>query len=612
MDPFEAGQIQRGGRIPSASSGQEGGENGAAARWNAVMTGYAANSGDSAHAEENEDEVLENWAAETEVGPLEDREEAVRRVNARGEATRLDLESLSLTSLPRLPTSIVVLDVPFNRLTTLPDSLPASLQRLDVRGNQLTSLPALPTELRGLDASSNRLRSLPEVLPAALEFLDLSHNQLLDLPNVLPAALQYLYANHNQLTDLPEVLPATLQFLDVSENQLTGLPEALPGRLAFLDASQNQLTSLPEDLLTQLGVGGRIVLTENPLPEQVLTNLETVLSAESYVGPTVHLSRDDESELSGELSGTDDGQGDALIERVADWLRGDPQEGDREVLAAWQSVAEEPGAREYALFLGKLFDSVNSGNEEFRQSVANDLRQAAKNPQLCTRYFQLALDANQSCEDRRTLTWNGMQTARLIADVENGAYNNKARLPDLIDLGRVMFRLDALERIAREKVHSLGAGNSVEDIDVIEVFLAYQNKLRERLGLQHVAPDMRFFEVSGVTDADVDSAETSVRNREAAEFADYLAADWQPWDDVVRRIAPEDHARTQDQLIASMGTEFDSRLQQQLTDKGLIGVEADLVEDAKRELGAAVRKEIALEIKGALRDKVLNEHGLTL
>ncbi|MGY3034124.1 Leucine-rich repeat (LRR) protein [Bradyrhizobium sp. USDA 4354] len=612
MDPFEAGQIQRGGGIPSASSGQERGQNEAAAQWNAVVTGQGANSGDSAHTEDDEGEVLENWAAEPEVGPLEDREEAVRRVTAIGEAITLDLESLSLTSLPRLPSAIVVLDVPFNRLTTLPDSLPASLQRLDIRGNQLTSLPALPTELRGLDASSNRLRSLPEVLPAALEFLDLSHNQLLDLPEVLPASLQFLYASHNQLTNLPEVLPATLQFLDVSENQLTRLPEALPASLEFLDASQNQLTSLPEDLLTQLGADGRIVLTENPLSEQVLTNLDTVLSADDYVGPTVHLSRDDESELSGELSGTDDGQADTLIERVADWLRSNPQEGDREVLAAWQSAAEEPGAREYALFLGELFDSVNSGTEEFRQSVANDLRQAAKTPQLCTRYFQLALDANQSCEDRRTLTWNGMQTARLIADVENGAYNSKARLPDLIDLGRVMFRLDALERIAREKVHALGAGNNVEDVDAIEVFLAYQNKLRERLGLQHVAPDMRFFEVSGVTDADVDSAETSVRNREAAEFADYLAVDWQPWDDVVRHIAPEDHATAHDQLIAAMGTEFDSRLQQQLTDKGLIGIEADLVEDAKRELGAAVRKEIAREIKGALRDKVLNEHGLTL
>ncbi|MGY4473522.1 hypothetical protein [Bradyrhizobium sp. USDA 3364] len=52
--------------------------------------------------------------------------------------------------------------------------------------------------------------------------------------------------------------------------------------------------------------------------------------------------------------------------------------------------------------------------------------------------------------------------------------------------------------------------------------------------------------------------------------------------------------------------------QQQLTDKGLIGVGSDLVEDAKLQLGAAVRKEIAREIKGALRDKVLNDHGLKL
>ncbi|WFU23384.1 NEL-type E3 ubiquitin ligase domain-containing protein [Bradyrhizobium sp. CB1717] len=608
MDPFETGHIHRNGGIPSLSSGGQDGQHEDAAQWNAVVAGSAANPGDSAHIEGAGDEVLEIWAAEPEVGPLEDREEAVRRVNTLGETTTLDLGSLSLTSLPRLPNAVVALDVPFNRLTTLPDSLPASLQRLDVRGNQLTSLPALPTELRGLDASSNRLRSLPEVLPAALEFLGVSHNQLQDVPEVLPASLQFLYAGHNQLTNLPEVLPATLRFLDVSENQLTRLPHALPAPLEFLDASQNQLTSLPEDLLTQLGTDGRIILTENPLPEQVLANLDTILSAEGYAGPTVYHSRNDESEL----SETDDEQADALIEAVANWLRGNPQEGDREVLAAWQSVAEEPGAREYALFLGKLFDSVNSGNEEFRQSVANDLRQVAKNPELRKRYFQLVLDANQSCEDRRTLTWNGMQTARLIAEVENGAYNNKGRLPDLIDLGRVMFRLDALDRIAREKVHALGSGNNGEDIDAIEVSLAYQNKLRERLGLQHVAPNMRFFEVCGVTDADVDSAETSVRNREAAEFADYLAVDWQPWDDVMSRIAPEDHTRAHDQLLAAMGTEFDSRLQQQLTDKGLIGAEADLVEDAKLELGAAVRKEIAREIKGALRDKVLNEHGLTL
>ncbi|KRP97701.1 hypothetical protein AOQ73_21220 [Bradyrhizobium pachyrhizi] len=607
MDSFQERQIQRGGANPSASSGQEDREN-EAAQWDGVVSGYAEGPADSAQADGEIDQALENWAAEQQVGPLEDREEAVRRVNARDEAARLDLESLSLTSLPRLPTEIVVLEVPFNRLTSLPDSLPASLQRLDIRGNQLTSLPVLPVELRGLDASSNRLRSLPEVLPTALQFLDVSHNHLPNLPDTLPASLQFLHASHNRLTGLPEELPATLQFLDVCQNRLTGLPESLPVALRFLDVSENQLASLPEDLLTQLGAGARIELGENPLPEQVLTNLDTTLRAEGYTGPTVHLSRDDESDL----SGTDDGQADDLAETVAAWLRSDPKQGDREVLAAWQSFAEEPGSQEYALFLEKLFESVNSGNEQFQQSVADDLRLAATDPQLRAQYFQLALDANQSCEDRRTLTWNGMQTARLIADVDNGAYDDTARLPDLVDLGRIMFRLDALERIAREKTLSLHSAYNVEDIDAVEVYLAYQNKLRDRLGLQHVAPAMRYFDVSGVTDADVDSAETSVLTKEAAEFAGYLATDWQPWDGLVRRIAPEDYAMMQGQLIDAMGEEFDNRLELQLADKGLAGSASDLVEDAKRELGAEIRKEIAREIKGALRDKVLNDHGLKL
>ncbi|WP_172889748.1 NEL-type E3 ubiquitin ligase domain-containing protein [Bradyrhizobium sp. ORS 285] len=689
MNPFETGQVQPGAGIPPESSGQEGGQNGAAAQWNAVVTGHA-NCAPSADAGAN-NEALEDWAAEPEAGILEDRDEAVRRVNALGENVWLNLESLFLTSLPRLPSAIVQLDVPFNRLTTLPDSLPASLMRLDVRGNQLTTLPALPTELtfldlnhnelqelpellpaslqylrvsdnqlanlpealpttleflnasgnqltrlpqhlpatlsvldvrgnqlttlpvlptelRFLDASSNRLRSLPAVIPAELEFLDLHHNELQELPEVLPASLETLNVSHNQLTNLPEVLPTMLEFLYASENQLTRLPQQLPASLVRLDVGQNQLSSLPDDLLTQFSDNDSVILDDNPLPEQVLRDLQAALQAEGYGGPTVYYSYNDESEL----SGTDDEQEYDFIETVSNWLRGNQQEGDEEVLTAWKDVAEEPGAQEYALFLGRLFDSVNAENEEFRLSVANDLRQAAKDPELRTRYFELALDANESCEDRRTLTWNGMQTARLIADVKNGVYKSNDRFPDLVELGRVMFRLDALERIARDKVHSLGSVDSVQDIDAIEVFLAYQNRLRERLGLQHVAPNMRFFAVSGVTDADVDSAEATVRDREVAEFADYLALDWQPWDDVVSHIAPEDHAMAQNQLIAAMETEFDNRLQQQLADQGLTGAEADLVEDAKRELGPAIRKEIAREIKGALRDKVLNEHGLTL
>lgn len=87
--------------------------------------------------------------------------------------------------------------------------------------------------------------------------------------------------------------------------------------------------------------------------------------------------------------------------------------------------------------------------------MANDLREAATNPQLRAQHFDLAGVANESCEDRATLAWNGMQNARLIADVENGVYDNDQGSAAFVDLGRVMVRLKALEGIADEKVREL-------------------------------------------------------------------------------------------------------------------------------------------------------------
>ncbi|WP_224741407.1 NEL domain-containing protein [Bradyrhizobium sp. 2S1] len=173
-----------------------------------------------------------------------------------------------------------------------------------------------------------------------------------------------------------------------------------------------------------------------------------------------------------------------------------------------------------------------------------------------------------------------------------------------------MFRLDALGGIAREKVQSLRTGDTINDVDEIEVYLAYQAKLRERLGLQHIAPDMNYFYDSYLTEEDIDRAETSVRSKEATGFADYLATDWKPWDDVVLRIEPEHHATMEKQLAHALEEEFQGRLKQKLVEAGLIG--ADVVADAEREFGHQVSKDIAREIKGALRDTVFNKRGLSL
>ncbi|MCP3413550.1 hypothetical protein NLM16_05490 [Bradyrhizobium brasilense] len=600
------------------------------------------------------DQILGAWACEEGQTETEDRQEAIRRISAWVEAgdvyAGLELLSLGLTTLPgalppgvqslnvsqnelahlpdllpsalrtidasgnrltslpdtlptglqsiaigrnrlaslpeTLPEGLLTLAVGNNRLTSLPDMLPAGLQDLDVRSNRLTSLPnALPTRLQLLAVGGNRLTSLPDALPPELQELEADGNRLTRLPDTLPAELQLLFARDNHLNSLPETLPSELQRLHVSGNRLTRLPETVPAELQVLEARDNRLTSLPEALLTRLGSGCMIYVEDNPLSEQVRTNLAAALNTPRYAGPAVFFSM-------GGVTAAD--QERPLAEVVADWMEDEP-----EAIAVWQNFAEEAGAPEYALFLDRLLKTVNYGNPHFQQAVTDDLRQAAIRPQLRQQYFQLAFGASGTCQDRITLTWNGMQTARLNADVEDGAYDD--RLGELIQQARVLFRLDALEPIARQKVASL------RFVDEIEVYLAYQVKLRDRLDLQLIAPDMRFFDVSYVTERDLTEAEIQVRNEEAAGFADYLATRWQPWETVVSRIAPEAHAEMRNRLAEALDEEFRSRLDQRLADHGLTGHS-----DAELQFGALIREEIAREIKGALTRQVLGDHALEL
>ncbi|WP_249168050.1 NEL-type E3 ubiquitin ligase domain-containing protein [Bradyrhizobium elkanii] len=434
---------------------------------------------------------------------------------------------------------------------------------------------------------ANELSSLPAELPSRLRSLTVDSNQLTDLP-ALPATIEEFSASNNQLTSLPG-LPARLRRLDVSENQLTNLPETLPVGLEMLGASNNQLTGLPESLLTQLGSASSIDLRSNSIPAPVLADLASATRGADYAGPQVLLSMP--------LQPVEH-QPRLLHEVVADWLADEPG-----AMAAWQGFAEEPGAQDFALFLERLAGTVNYGHQAFRDQVAENLLQAAMRPRLREQYFELANGATASCEYRVTLTWNGMQTARLNADVKDGLYDSQ--LDQLLQHGRVMFRLEALDDIARETVRSLRRVDPEANIDEIEVYLAYQTQLRDRLELRHIAPDMRFLNLSDVTADDVARAETSVREQEAAGFADFLATRWEPWDTVVRRIAPDDHAAMRDRLADAMEDEFPTRLNERLAEPGL----TDDV-DARREVGAQILNEIAREIKGELMHKVLRAHGL--
>ncbi|ECC3198760.1 type III secretion system effector E3 ubiquitin transferase SspH2 [Salmonella enterica subsp. enterica serovar Isangi] len=471
----------------------------------------------------------------------------------------LTVSGNQLTSLPPLPAGLQMLSVSGNQLTSLPP-LPAGLQTLLVAGNQLTSLPPLPAGLRRLLVAGNQLTSLPP-LPAGLQVLSVSDNQLTSLP-LLPAGLELLTLDRNpQLARLPP-LPEGLQTLSVDANpQLTRLP-ALPSGLQRLYARNNQLTHLPESI-TGLSSEAIVNLYGNPLSERTLQALQNITSAPGYSGPRI---------LFDMAGASTPREARALYLAAADWLvparEGEPAPADR-----WHMFGQEDNAAAFSLFLDRLGETENCIKDAgFKAQISSWLVQLAKDEALRAKTFAMATEATASCQDRVTLALHQMKNVQLVHDAEKGEYDNN--LVVLVATGREMFRLEKLEQIAREKAGTLAL------VDEIEVWLAYQNKLKKSLGLTSVTAEMRFFGVSGVTVSDLQAAELQVKAAEKSEFREWILQ-WGPLHGVLERKAPERVNALREKQISDYEETYRMLSDTELRPFGLVGNT-----DAERTIGA--------------------------
>ncbi|EAV6589572.1 E3 ubiquitin--protein ligase, partial [Salmonella enterica] len=358
-------------------------------------------------------------------------------------------------------------------LTTLPDHLPPHITILFIPDNNLTSLPALPSGLRELSVSYNQLTRLPP-LPSGLWKLSVFNNQLASLP-ALPSGLQTLWAYRNQLPSLP-ALPPGLRDLSVSHNQLASLPE-LPSGLQELAVSHNRLTRLPESIIS-LPSYARVNLEGNPLSERTLQTLRDITSAPDYSGPRIRF----------DMAGPSvPREARALHLAVADWLTPE-REGEPDPADSWHASGQEDNAAAFSLFLDRLRETENFEKDAgFKAQISSWLALLAEDDVLRAKTFAMATEATSSCQDRVTLALHQMKNVQLVHNAEKGVYDNN--LPGLVSTGREMFRMEMLERIAREKARTLAL------VDEIEVYLAYQNKLKKPLGLSSVTAKMRFFGV---------------------------------------------------------------------------------------------------------------------
>ncbi|EJU8568698.1 E3 ubiquitin--protein ligase [Salmonella enterica] len=489
----------------------------------------------------------------------------------------LNVGGAGLTTLPdHLPPHITKLIIPRNNYLTRLSRLPPGLRELSVDGNLLASLPALPLGLQSLSVPGNQLPSLPD-LPSGLRKLWASGNRLTSL-SALPSGLRELIISSNRLTSLP-ALPSELRELSVSHNLLPSLP-ALPSGLQELSVSHNRLTRLPESIIS-LPSYARVNLDGNPLSERTLRTLRNLTSAPGYSGPRIRF----------DMAGPSvPREARALHLAVADWLmparEGEPDPADR-----WHASGQEDNAAAFSLFLDRLRETENFEKDAgFKAQISSWLALLAEDDVLRAKTFAMATEATSNCEDRVTLALHQMKNVQLVHNAEKGVYDNN--LPGLVSTGREMFRMEMLERIAREKVRTLAL------VDEIEVYLAYQNKLKESLELTSVTAEMRFFGASGVTASDLRSAERQVKAAENSEFSEWLLQ-WGPLHSVLERKEPERFNALREKQISDYEHTYQMLSDTELKPSGLVGNT-----DADRTIGVRAMESAKKEFLNGLRPLV--------
>ncbi|EEM4236289.1 E3 ubiquitin--protein ligase [Salmonella enterica] len=494
--------------------------------------------------------------------------------------TTLVIPDNNLTSLPELPEGLRELEVSGNlQLTSLP-SLPQGLQKLRAYNNWLASLPTLPPGLGDLAVSNNQLTSLPE-MPPALRELRVSGNNLTSLP-ALPSGLQKLWAYNNRLTSLP-ALPSGLQKLWAYNNRLTSLPEMSPG-LQELDVSHNQLTRLPQSL-TGLSSAARVYLDGNPLSVRTLQALRDIIG---HSGIRIHF----------DMAGPSvPREARALHLAVADWLTS-AREGEAAQADRWQAFGLEDNAAAFSLVLDRLRETENFKKDAgFKAQISSWLKQLAEDAALRAKTFAMATEATSTCEDRVTHALHQMNNVQLVHNAEKGEYDNN--LQGLVSTGREMFRLATLEQIAREKAGTLAL------VDDVEVYLAFQNKLKESLELTSVTSEMRFFDVSGVTVSDLQAAELQVKTAENSGFSKWILQ-WGPLHSVLERKVPERFNALREKQISDYEDTYRKLYDEVLKSSGLVDDT-----DAERTIGVSAMDSAKKEFLDGLRalvDEVLGSY----
>lgn len=409
----------------------------------------------------------------------------------------------------------------------------ASVASLNLDGMRVGSLPVLPADIRfdhvrqlslrnmrldddvayflkcfkgvqHLKLDRNRLTRLPEVISRMLDLerLSMPRNRLalteytrLKLADL--NTLRLLDLSYNPLDKLVDVSRMRdLHTLLLQDTKIVDLPAGL-ARLAHLeqvDLRNNLITILPEWLFTvPRSFSQSIDLGGNPLSSTAVTALTRY---RDEVGIGMGYVEDDRPRMT-------------ELKARALWLPDAVAAREAHKSTVWANLRDDPESTPLFHLLAELSGTADSHHvrEDMTQRVWDVLQSTHDSVDLREQVFQLAAHP-ANCADDAAQIFSQMEVLKEVEKATQQAARVQGNSGALLNLGRGLFRLSELEKIA--------ATYAIENasVDPLEVSLAFRVGLARILQLPGQPKHIQYGEFANVTRDSLEVAQSQVRTAE--------------------------------------------------------------------------------------------------
>ncbi|MDV9032082.1 DUF6543 domain-containing protein [Pseudomonas sp. RAC1] len=452
-----------------------------------------------------------------------------RKVTDQAEDFVLLIDGESVGSLPSLPSGVSFAHIRRLRLRNM------ALE--DIDNGFLTRFERLIE----LDLSANRLQAIPpaiEQMPR-LRVLRLANNRI-SLTTAGERTLSMLHElevldlSHNPLGRAPALTQLRrLREVRLRDAGLNALPEQVSWR-GRVDVRDNQIRQLREDLRQLRDQLERTALHDNPLDEtsEALADQASGIASGARGSPSFR------------HAPVDIALRDAWVGDVSAPL------GDRR-RAIWAVLQGEADSRDLFRFLADLLESeeVQSYPQYYRKRVWQILQACEQHTALRQRLFLEAAGPG-TCEDRLTLVLEQMEIA-VMAQGVLAAGNATESEASLVALGRGLFRLDEVDRIASRHIARMRE-QPMAVVDEIEVRLYYRQRLLRPLALPINADEMYYESFANVTSSHLSAAQQEVLAAETPRVLAESIAQRPFWAEQMRVLHPQRFDALADQFHGRM------------------------------------------------------------